>query len=68
MAPESAIALSVANQNAAPAISEFTICSIARALYDLVELQQEDILDVEMVTSSSDIQNWVGYDKLLVLT
>jgi hypothetical protein len=38
VAPESAIALSVASQNAAPAISDFTICSIAHASYDLVDL------------------------------
>jgi hypothetical protein len=38
VAPKSAIVLSVANQNAAPVISEYAICSIAQDLYDLVEL------------------------------
>jgi hypothetical protein len=68
VAPESAIVLSVASQNATPTTSEFTICLIAQALYDLIELWQADIVDVGTVISSPDMQNWVGYDKLLVLT
>ncbi len=38
VAPESAIVLSVGSRNAAPAILEFRICSIAQDLYDLAEL------------------------------
>ena len=67
VAPESATTAAVLSQNIAPANCLFCIrADKACTLYD--STAQVDTLDVVTVMSSSSGKNWVGYDKLAVLT